>query len=95
MPPCPISRRMWKSPSCHAGGSRFEGAARDRRGGRVVFGQGDIFEYGERGKDLANLVGIGGVAVDIVLERRPLSLAIALEKLLGQLHDEIGLRLAA
>ena len=63
-----------------------------RRPGRsdsriVGLRDGDVLEHGQGGEDLEDLLGALGVAVGVLLERRPLAGAVAVEELLGQLEN--------
>jgi hypothetical protein len=48
--------------------------------------QGDDWE------DVLDVVGEVGSAVDVLLQRRPLAVAVALQELLGQLQHQTGSR---
>ena len=53
---------------------------------------GDVLHHRHGGKNVADLAGQVGMTIDVLLESRPLALAIALEKLLGELHHNLGSR---
>jgi hypothetical protein len=63
---------------------KFPGCVRLER----LVGEGDVLHHRHGREDLADLAGQLGVVLDILAERGPLPLAIAVEELLGELEHQ-------
>ena len=62
-------------------GRRIEGGRRGVVVGRAVVAGGEVFHEDQRGEEFADLVGVLGVRLDVLLDGRPLAPPVALDEL--------------